>query len=52
MHSYAYDAMTKMPKLFWTIQIYVQEEILPFIPEEKELDELIAASKSQRMAAL
>lgn len=47
--SYAYDAMTKMLKLTWTMPRYVQEEILPFIPEEKELDELIAASKSQRM---
>ncbi|MFZ1060882.1 MAG: hypothetical protein WAP47_16995, partial [Candidatus Rokuibacteriota bacterium] len=49
--SYAYDAMTKMLNLIWTMPRYVQEEILPFIPEEKELDELIAASKSQRMTA-
>jgi len=47
---YAYDAMAKMLNISWTRPKYTQEEILPFIPEEKELDQLIAASKSRRMA--
>jgi len=48
---YAYDVMAKMLKIEWTRPKYVQEEILPFIPEEKELDQLIAACKSRRMVA-
>jgi hypothetical protein len=31
--------------------VYRQEEIIPFIPEEAELDQLIAAAHSKRMAA-
>ena len=49
--AYAYDAMTKMLKLSWTMPRYTQEEHLPFIPEEGELDQLTAACKSRRMAA-
>lgn len=48
---YAYDAMTKMLKISWNPPKYTQEEILPFIPEEGELDQLIAGCKSKRMAA-
>jgi integrase len=48
---YAYDAMTRMLKIQWTRPRYKQQEILPFIPEEAELDQLIAASQSKRMAA-
>ncbi|MFQ6076464.1 MAG: tyrosine-type recombinase/integrase [Candidatus Bathyarchaeia archaeon] len=47
---YAYDAMTNILKMSWTPPKYKQEEILPFIPEEKELDQLIASCKSRRMA--
>jgi integrase len=47
---YAYDAFTKMLKIEWSKPHYIQEEILPFIPEERELDQLIAACKSRRMA--
>jgi len=49
---YAYDIMAKhILKIEWTRPKYVQEEILPFIPEETELDQLVAACKSRRMAA-
>jgi len=48
---HAYDIMAKILNIEWTKPKYVQEETLPFIPEEKELDQLIAACKSQRMAA-
>jgi len=41
---------TKILKIEWTRPKYVQEEALPFIPEEVELDQLIAATKSKRMA--
>ena len=43
--------MAKMLNIQWTRPKYVQEEILPFIPEQKELDQLIVACKSRRMAA-
>jgi len=48
---YAYKAFTKMLKISWELPKYVQEENLPFIPEEKELDALIAFCRSKRMAA-
>jgi len=48
---YAYNIMAKILNIEWTKPKYVQEESLPFIPEEKELDQLIAACKSRRMAA-
>jgi len=49
---YAYDIMAKhILKIKWTRPKYVQEETLPFIPEESELDQLIAACKSRKMAA-
>jgi len=47
---YAYDVMAQMLKIQWTKPRYIQEEALPFIPEERELDALIAACKSRRMA--
>ena len=49
--TYAYDAMTKMLKLTWAMPKYRQEEAFPFIPEEKELDALIAGAGSQRLSA-
>ncbi len=48
--TYAYDAMVKMLKLSWEMPRYRQEETLPFIPDEKELDALILGAKSKRMA--
>lgn len=49
--TYAYDLMTKMLGITWTKPRYRQEETLPFVPEEKELNDLIASCKSRRMAA-
>ena len=51
MAVYAYDIVTKLLKIEWTAPEYKQEETLPFIPDEKELDALIAGSRSRRMAA-
>lgn len=48
--AYAYDALLKMLKLSWSMPRYRQEEAFPFIPEEKELDALIAGAGSQRMS--
>lgn len=48
---YAYDALTKMLRLTWTMPKYRQEEAFPFIPDEKELDALILGSNSKRMVA-
>jgi len=50
-HVYAYSAFAKMMKIDWEPPKYKQEETIPFIPDEKELDQLIAASRSKRMAA-
>ena len=48
----AYDIMAReILKIEWTAPKYKQEEFLPFIPEEKELDQLVAATRSRRMAA-
>jgi len=38
-------------KTEWTPPKHKQEESLPFIPEERELDQVIAACRSRRMAA-
>lgn len=48
---YAYENFLKMEDLTWQRPRYKQEEVLPFVPDEKELDQLIAACKSRRMAA-
>jgi len=48
--TYAYDAMIKMLKLSWAMPKYRQEETYPFIPQERELDDLIAGVGSQRMS--
>ena len=48
----AYDIMAReILKIEWTAPKYKQEEFLPFIPKEKELDQPVAATKSRRMAA-
>ena len=48
---YSYTAFLKMLKLTWTPPRYKQENTLPFIPDETELDQLIASCRSRRMAA-
>jgi integrase len=48
---YAYDAYCKMNGWTWNRPRYTQEETIPFIPDEGELDQLIAAARSKRMAA-
>ncbi len=48
----AYTAFAKMQKINWEPPKYSQEEILPFIPDEKELDLLISFCRSKRMARL
>ena len=47
---YAYDGIAKMLKIDWSSPKYVQEENLPFVPDETELDQLIAGCRSRRMA--
>lgn len=46
----AYDCFLKMLGLTWAPPKYKPEETLPFVPEEAELDALIAACRSRRMA--
>ncbi|MGB9854835.1 MAG: tyrosine-type recombinase/integrase [Candidatus Bathyarchaeales archaeon] len=48
---YAYAAFLRMLKKSWDPPKYKMEESLPFIPDESELDALIAACRSRRMAA-
>jgi integrase len=47
----AYAAFANMLKISWNSPKYKQEETIPFIPDEKDLDMLIAACRSRRMAA-
>jgi len=49
--TYAYDSLAKMLKITWQMPTYRQEETLPFIPDEKELDALICGARSRRLAA-
>jgi integrase len=51
MLCYSYEAYLKMNMLTWDRPEYKQDEIIPFIPEEGELDQLIAAAQSKRTAA-
>lgn len=48
---YAYDCFTKMEKIDWSPPRYRQEENLPYVPDEKELESLISSCHSRRMAA-
>lgn len=48
---YAYRIFVKMAGLQWIPPKYRQEETLPFIPEEAELDQLIAGFRSRRIIA-
>ena len=47
---YAYDSFAKMLKIPWEPPHYTQEENTPFIPYEKELDQLISFCRSKKMA--
>ena len=44
LQMYAYEAFLKMENLTWTRPRYTQAESLPFIPTEKEIDQLISAT--------
>lgn len=47
----AYNIMvTEILKTSWTPSKYTPKETLPFIPEERELEQLIASCKSRRMS--
>lgn len=46
---YAYSAFAKMMGIAWSPPRYRQEETLPFIPDESELNALIYTSRSKRM---
>lgn len=50
-HVYANSAFCKMLKMPWEPPKYRQEETLPYIPQESELNALIYGSRSKRMAA-
>jgi integrase len=50
-HVYAYSAFCKMLKIVWNPPRYKQEETLPYIPDESELNSLIYACRSKRMTA-
>ena len=47
----AYDILAKILKIQWNPPHYTQEEILPFIPDESELDCLISGCRSKRLTA-
>jgi integrase len=47
---YAYDAFCRMAKLKWEPPTYSQEETIPFVPEEEDLDCLVAACRSRVLA--
>jgi integrase/rubredoxin len=51
LYVYAYNALAAMLKIPWDLPTYRQEDIIPHIPDESELDALINGSKSKRMAA-
>ena len=47
-----YDGFAKWRGLFWEKPIYRRESSLPFIPLEKEIDQLIGASRGKTSAFL
>jgi integrase len=49
--AYAYQGLTKMLTITWTMPRYRQNEAFPFIPDEKEVDALILGSGSKKIAA-
>jgi len=48
---YAYSAFCKMLNISWSPPHYKQEEGIPFVPDENELNALIYTCRSKRMAA-
>ena len=48
--SYAYDAFCKMEGIQWIPPHYRQDETLLYVPDEKDLDQLINSAHSKRMA--
>jgi integrase len=48
---YAYDAFCKMETIAWNPPRYKQKDSEIYVPDEKALDQLIAATRSRRMAA-
>jgi integrase len=50
MMRYSYDSFAKMLGITWTPPKYKQRDFEAFIPEEPELDALIASCRSKRMA--
>jgi len=48
---YAYDAFCAMENITWERPEYRQEDAIVFVPDEKELDQLIAACRSRRMSS-
>jgi integrase/predicted RNA-binding Zn-ribbon protein involved in translation (DUF1610 family) len=50
MMRYSYDAFAKMLGITWTPPKYKQRDFEAFIPDESELDTLIASCRSKRMA--
>lgn len=47
----AYSAFAAMLKISWAPPKYHQEETIPFIPDESELDALISAARTKKLAA-
>ena len=47
---YAYDAFARMENIKWTKPKYYQQETVLYIPEEKDLDQLISSTQSKRMS--
>lgn len=47
----AYSAFATMLRINWDRPKYTQEEIIPFIPDESELDSLISAARTKKLAA-
>jgi len=50
MMRYSYDSFAKMLGITWTPPKYKQRDFEAFIPDESELDALIASCRSKRMA--
>ena len=49
--TYAYDAFCRMENIQWTPPTYRQEETVIEAPDEKDLNQLINATQSRRLAA-
>ena len=48
--AYAYDAFVTLQGMTWKMPIYHQNEATVFVPDEKDLDMLIAAAQRKQMA--